>query len=164
MKKLRVPGVLSLAAIALLAGCGDSDPPGDDDDEFVDALASFDCDADTRDEDFFAGMSKTGDIGIEVVLVESTPAPPSRGDNTFTVELRDDEGTLIEGATFEVVPFMPDHNHGTPIDAEVTPHAETPGRYQVTPVNLWMPGIWEVNVELSAPAEQDVVFVFCIPG
>ena len=160
MKKLLVSSVFAVAA---LSGCG-NESSDDDDDDFVDALASFDCEAETRDEDFFAGMSKTGGGGTEVILVDSTPAPPSRGDNTFIVELRDGDNDLIDGATFELVPFMPDHNHGTPIDAVVKPLVGAPGRYEVEPVNLWMPGVWEITIDVADPTPDEVLFTFCIPG
>ncbi len=62
-------------------------------------------------------------------------------------------------------PLMPDHGHGTPINAEVT-ELTTPGEYEVTPVNLWMPGLWEITIEVTngADVSDAVTFAFCIEG
>jgi hypothetical protein len=163
MKKVLLSSVVCAAAVASVASCG-NESSDDDDDDFVDALATFDCEAETRDEDFFAGMSKTGANGTEVILIDSLPSPPGRGDSTFTIELRDENNDLIEGASLGLVPFMPDHNHGTPIDAEITPIEGSPGRYKAQPVNLWMPGVWEITMEVTAPVEDEVLFTFCISG
>lgn len=160
----RIPALATVLAgvvvFAATAGCGDAAGPED----LGDAAATYDCDSETRDDAFFAGMAKTGAAGVEVVVVESTPAPPGRGDNTFILDLVDDAGDAMADATFELRPFMPDHNHGTGIRSEVTPDAEVPGRYAVAPVNLWMPGFWEVNVEITAPTADALVFRFCISG
>lgn len=146
-----------IAAAALVAttavACG-----GDHDSE------QYNCEAEDRDEAFVAGMEKTGTGGRRFVLLSSTPAPPARDDNTWEIAI-DQAGVPYEGAV-EVTPFMPDHRHGTPIEAVVTPVEGMPGRYTASPVNLWMPGLWEVTVE-AQPSENErdsVVFSFCITG
>ena len=59
--------------------------------------------------------------------------------------------------------MMPDHGHGTPVNAEVTV-MPTPGQYELSPVNLFMTGYWEITLELTLPkGETDsVMFGFCV--
>lgn len=149
-----LPLVLVLAASA----CGDDGSAHHHTDG-----APVDCSIETRADTYVAGLSKVGAGGYEFVLVESVPAPPAKNDNTWTVELRDGAGATVDGATMTAVPFMPDHGHGTPITAEVT--AQGSGRYQIAPVNLWMPGLWETTVAVDIQGVTDeVVFAFCIDG
>jgi hypothetical protein len=145
-----------LACASLATACGD-----DANTAAADAAAS--CDLETRKDTFTAGMNKTGSGGYTVALMDSLPAPPDKGDNTWSLEIADSTGTR-DGLDVSVKPFMPDHGHGTPITAVVTP--EGSGMYSVTPINLWMPGLWEVTVEIK---DQDtvvdqIVFSFCIDG
>ena len=71
----------------------------------------------------------------------------------------------LDGVTIDVVPFMPDHGHGTSIDAVVTPADSGAGEYSISRVNLWMPGLWQVTLRTQAGgATDDVVLAFCITG
>ena len=47
-----------------------------------------------------------------------------------------------------------------------TRHNEVaPGQYELAPVNLWMPGLWETTISASSATGTDsVVFRFCIPS
>lgn len=121
-----------------------------------------DCDNEPRADTYTAGMSKVGENGLEFVLVEAAPTPPDRGDNDWTIQVLD-AAAPMDGLILDVVPFMPDHGHGTPVIAEVTAAAES-GTYDVTPVNLWMPGLWEVSVSASDDSDllDTAVFSFCI--
>lgn len=148
-----------LGALRLLAGCGHSHPP-----------ASA-CASETRAEAYTPGMEKTSPSGNLVVrLVESQPAPPQKGDNTWTLQIRDKAGGPLPGAMLQVDPFMPDHGHGTPIKAQSTElSAPAPaGQYRVSPINLFMPGLWQVTITAtpSTPPQtpESVMFPFCIEG
>lgn len=124
---------------------------------------TVDCDEETRDEAYTAGMGKTGEGGLTFTLISSNPAPPSRNNNVWVVKLERD-GVPVEGATIDIKTFMPDHNHGSPVVPDITATA-TPGQYNIDPVNLFMPGLWEITVEATAGATTDeVVFRFCIPS
>jgi hypothetical protein len=151
---------LLFAALACAAACG-----GPKTGEGV-PDAGYDCTTDTRGETFSAGMSKVGTQGLMTFkLMSSTPAPPSRGDNTWEMEIVDQTNAPVAGATVTVVPFMPDHNHGTSIKAIVT--ETSPGHYMVAPVNLWMVGFWQTTVTAKPAgggAADAVQFNFCIPG
>lgn len=150
-------GKLALALPLLLAGAC-----GDDDHSHEEADAGHDCDQDTRGEDFVAGMEKTGG-GYTFTLVDGQPAPPAKGNNVWTLEVSDPGGPA-EGGEIAVTTFMPDHGHGSPIAPEIT--EEEPGRFALDPVNLFMPGLWEITIELSmdGAAQGEAVFQFCIDG
>lgn len=147
---------LVFTASAALGACSSDD--GTDDNSVVD------CANEDRADVYAAGMSKLGENGMEIVLVSADPTPPARGDNAWTLQVLEN-GTPTDGLTLDIVPFMPDHGHGTPKIAEIAP-ADSDGMYDVTPVNLWMPGLWEITV--SASDDQGLidsaVFAFCIDG
>lgn len=150
----------SLLSIALLtlpvAACGD------DGDHGGHADGGHDCTTETRADTYVAGLEKVSPtVGYKVRLMDSVPAPPQKGDNTWMIQVVDSGDAPVTGADVEVTPFMPDHGHGTPITTDVT--EMTGGNYEGKPVNLWMPGLWEVTVEVTKDAQMDeVVFSFCI--
>lgn len=128
--------------VALAAACGGDPGPGPD--------GAASCVADT----YAPGMARTGPSGLRAELVAAEPAPPQRFDNTWTVRT---PGATVVAAT----PWMPAHNHGTPIEATV--EAQGDDTFLVEPLNLWMPGLWEVRLDLDSGAVTDrVVFAFCI--
>lgn len=114
--------------------------------------------------DYFAGMQASGVGGTVVKLLDSEPAPPvAAGHNTWTVELRDAAGTLLDGASIVARTWMPAHQHGE------TPPAVTPlgnGRYRLAPVYFRMPGEWEITFEttLADQSSDSPVIELCIPG
>ena len=148
----------------LASACGDDGSTHDDHDPS--------CLEDTRDEEYVAGISKTGSAGYVIAIADSNPAPPAKGDNIWTVEVKDSGDAPVTGMTLESAPFMPDHGHGTPIVALVTETGN--GVYTVNPVNLFMPGYWETTITLVDPGATDspdddvdldsVVFKFCVEG
>lgn len=152
-----------IALTAVLAATGLVACDDDHNHEHADA-AAVNCASETRADPYVAGMEASGSNGYKVVLMSSTPAPPAKGDNEWQLQLVDTGDTPIDGATLELSPFMPDHGHGTPIGAVVTP-AGSNGEYTATPVNLWMPGYWEVTVNIDDGGTTDsAVFKVCIDG
>lgn len=143
---------------AMGAGCDEGDDPHGG------ADAGVDCTTETRDDDWGIGLTKQG-TAITGEIMAADPAIPAKGDNTWTVALSDGTGPMA-AAAFEVIPFMPDHGHGTPVTAEITESATTPGEYEVSKINLWMPGLWEVNLYFPTESAQTdrVVFKVCIDG
>lgn len=121
-----------------------------------------DCAAETRDDEFALGLSKTGAL-VEASFVSADPAPPIKGDNTWLIEFHDLGGQPLSDLDVVAIPMMPDHGHGTTINAEVTA-MQTPGHYEITPVNLFMTGYWEITFEVTlAGGEQDsLMFGFCV--
>jgi hypothetical protein len=132
-------------------------------DEAADAAGPVarDCAIETRADDYTLGMQRSGER-LSVAILDATPAPPSRGDNTWRVRVQDDAG-LPQTATIDVSTFMPDHQHGSSIVAQVEP-ADVPGEFVITPVDFFMPGLWEVTLDLQQEDgfEDAVVFRFCV--
>ena len=100
--------------------------------------------------------------------MSANPAPPARDDNTWVLQLSSMSGGTVgapvSGATVTVTPFMPDHQHGSGKTVVVEPMTEA-GQYELAPVNLWMPGLWETTISASSATGTDsVVFRFCIPS
>jgi hypothetical protein len=123
------------------------------------------CENDRRADAYTSPMTKASISGkVKVTLLASEPAPPSRGDNTWQIRITDDTGSPLAGAPVTVTPFMPDHGHGTPIPTVVSGGSD--GVYEVTPLNLFMPGVWRITVSgaLDENPNDDVVFFFCVVG
>jgi hypothetical protein len=123
------------------------------------------CATEDRDDDYAPGLVKVGEAGYSVTLVASDPAPPERGDNTWTVAVIDPGGAPLGGLELDVYPYMPDHGHGSPKQVTVEA-AGAAGTYTLTPVNLSMSGLWTVRIKLVDPGtstELDrVTFAFCV--
>ncbi|RMH44636.1 MAG: hypothetical protein D6689_02005 [Deltaproteobacteria bacterium] len=157
---IRTPLAL-LAVAAALAACG-----GDDHDHDHGADAGIDCSLIMEGQDVYSpGLEKVGDAGYAVRLLMSDPAPPARGDNTWTIEVVDASDAPVDGLEIDVDTWMPHHQHGSPIHADDMP-AGAPGQYTLAPVNLFMPGIWEVTLHLMQNGSEvdSVVYTFCIDG
>jgi len=122
------------------------------------------CAEETRDEEFVAGLSKVGVNGqMTFTLVEATPAPPARGDNTWMIQVSTvGAAAPVTGATMIVTPYMPDHTHAPVSDnGQAMPEA---GKYSA-PVYMWMPGLWQTTIQATVGADSDrAVFAFCIPS
>ena len=140
--------------LGVTAACGRKRP----------AAAHDPCDAELRKDVFAVGLHKRGVAGaLELSLIASQPTPPARGDNVWTVQVRSiATGNAVNDATVTATPFMPDHGHGTPIKVNVTA-APVAGEYQLAPINLWMPGYWEVAIHAAQGTTEDsAVFKLCI--
>jgi hypothetical protein len=124
------------------------------------------CDTDPRAQTYGVGLSATAMDGtVKVSFVDAMPAPPTKGVNTWTIQLNDANGQPMNGATITVVPFMPDHNHGSSITPQVMAMPAA-GNYQVSLLDLFMVGIWDVTFTItpaSGPPET-LKFTFCVDG
>ena len=122
------------------------------------------CAQDTRKDIYTAGLAKHTGGSLSVKAMESTPAPPAKLNNAMTFQVVDAAGLAVDGASVSVVPFMPDHGHGSSVKPTVTPKGG--GLYEVTNLYYPMPGLWRVTVTVQLPnvAPQDVAFSFCIDG
>jgi hypothetical protein len=70
----------------------------------------------------------------------------------------------VTGASLTVSPFMPDHQHGP---GDITPRVQEmppPGQYQVSDINTWMPGYWEITIDAMTPdkVKDTAVFKVCV--
>lgn len=113
---------------------------------------------------YVAGLEKAGADGVlKTRLVDALPAPPELGDNRWMIAVVDQDGAPLEGCTVTLEPRMPAHGHGTNTPAVVTEMGA--GQYEVTPVDLFMPGLWVTRVDLECGALRDsVVYEFWIEG
>ena len=142
----------------LLAACGSSQPSDD---------MPVDCSTVTNVDTFVVPLEKMGTSGnYDFQLMSATPAPPASGDNTWILQLNAMSGGVVgapvTGASMTVVPFMPAHQHDAGLAVQITPMS-TPGQYQLTPVNLWMPGVWVTTITVNGPPTDKAVYSFCIP-
>ncbi len=126
--------------------------------------AAMECTGDPRADMYAANMEKVGESGLFTFrLVSSDPAPPVKGTNGWTLEILDDGGMPVDGMTIDVTPYMPDHGHGTSIVPQITDMGD--GEYSVTPLYLFMGGIWEVTIDATSSdgaSTDSAVFTFCI--
>lgn len=149
-----------LLAPAWVAACttsdGRADPASDG--------ATSACAQDNRKDVYTAGLSKQTAAALSVKLMSATPAPPAKLTNSLTLQVLDAAGQPLDGATLSVVPFMPDHGHGSAVKPAVT--ARGGGVYEVSNLYYPMPGLWRITVTIQLPnvTAQDVAFSFCIDG
>jgi hypothetical protein len=151
--------VLSLAITAVAACHGGEAPPDADE-----ALA---CQTSGRGDSYVVGLEHPGRTGaLDFKLMSANPAPPGRFLNTWTIQINAMASGVVgapaTGASMIVTPYMPDHQHGA--GAYVVHVTETsPGQYELSEINLSMPGYWEVTIDAQAGAAHDtVVYKFCI--
>ena len=153
---------LTLLACLGLAACSGSNSG-------VDAAEVVDCSTITGVDTFVVPLKKAGANGaIYFQMMSADPAPPARNDNTWVVQINAMQagvvGSPVDGASLVVTPFMPAHQHGSPKMVVVTP-AGQPGWYTLSPVFLWMPGVWETTISVTSGQTTDsAVYKFCIPS
>ncbi len=108
------------------------------------------------------GMGRQG-FGRRVsATIEDSVPPPRRADLRWIVRIDDSSGLPITGGDVVVTTWMPDHFHPAAKPAIVTELGE--GRYEVDPINLFMPGLWEIVIATTTDsiARDEVLFVFCV--
>jgi hypothetical protein len=154
---------LALLAITLFACACGTNSSGDDDD----SQDPVDCSTVTGADTFTVGLDKPGVSGaVDFKLMSISPAPAIRGNNDWTVEIdamsSGVDGAPMDGATLDVSSYMPAHGHYSPITPTITATG-TPGEYKISPVNLWMPGLWQTTITVSSAMPPDrAVFAFCV--
>ena len=164
MNPSRTNGKRLFALAALGAGfasaCGSPDPGATSD-----GAALFSCETEARAVPYAPNLTLASKSGAFLaVLVSSEPGPPVKGTNIWTVKILDGAGAAQADLPMTARTFMPDHNHGSTVKAVVTPMGG--GLYLVKPLYLYMPGLWQITLDLNptaAPADS-VTFPICIPG
>ena len=148
-----------LACVVAVAACGSGGTTPD-------ANEGLTCVASGRGETYVVGLEHQGKSSqLDFKLMSATPAPPAFNDNTWIILVNTMSGGVVgapaTGATLTVTPFMPDHAHGTlRVDVQPMPDA---GQYKLTPITLWMAGLWEITIDATAGAAHDsTVYRFCI--
>lgn len=123
--------------------------------------AMANCEVEERDDDFMTGMIKDGDKA-RITIMDAVPATPIRADNAWTLMITDLADAPLEGVDVSIRPWMPDHGHGTPVEAEITDLGG--GEYHFEPVNLFMAGLWEIHLELALDdaSTDEIMFAVCV--
>lgn len=143
------------AALCIIACSGTDKAPGND-------AAKDECAAQASLEPLAAGSSQLGENGVQVELVALIPEPVARFENTWSVRVSDASARPRDDAQITVTPWMPSHRHGSGRAVAVTPSGS--GTFELAPIDLWMPGYWEVQLTLALPEVEDaVVFGTCVP-
>ena len=133
-----------------------------------DAEEIVNCATVTGADTYIVGLHKPGVGGtLDFKLMSATPAPPAQGNNDWTLQINAMSagvvGAPVAGAQIQVTPYMPAHMHTSPIKAIVTDKGN--GLYELTPVNLWMPGVWQTTISVaSASGTDNATYSFCIPN
>jgi YtkA-like len=101
-------------------------------------------------------------LGLSLSLLSAEPEVPVVGNSSWLVALESEEGNVVAAASrIEVTPYMPDHGHGTAVAVEV--YEEAPGSYRLAPINLRMPGYWEITLTLTGDAGvQSIMVPVCV--
>lgn len=83
--------------------------------------------------------------------VRSAPEqPPVRGACSFTLDASDPpSGAPLDGLVLSVEPWMPAMGHGTGMEPLVSALGE--GSYVIDEVMLFMPGTWELRIDVEFP-------------
>lgn len=155
-------GVVAGWLLALAAGCGSSGggtpPPAT-----PDAGDLITCQNDPRVMSYAPGLSVTSTSGTrKYVLLSADPAPPARGTDTWSMRITDASNQPQPSLSVGVLPFMPDHGHGTSVNATVTANAD--GTYTVQPLYFFMPGVWRITFWIGTNQSDVGEFFFCVPG
>lgn len=154
---------------SLAVGCGS----GSDDGDGSAPESSVSCTSDPRLDAYAGQMEKAGELGVlSFRFSDFEPAQPARGNNTFHVQVFEATGAPVSGddadpshVDLDVNLLMPDHGHGTSVVPRVTYAA---GSYTLTPLYLFMPGVWRIELDAAAAGSDDVLdrvtLHFCIEG
>ena len=101
-------------------------------------------------------------------LLSSDPERPERGVNTWIIAVKanDESKEALTNCELTVVPFMPEHGHGSPMMPTVSELSA--GQYEVNDIVFNMPGLWElefqVNCLLEAMQAESMVYTFWLDG
>lgn len=152
----------ALPFVALALSCA-SNPSAPGPDAGAEA-ATIGCLTDPRAQSYSSGLTITGKHGVFVVeLVGAQPGPPLRGTNTWTVRVHDAKGNAVPSAALAVKLIMPDHGHGSTVAPTIA--AQPDGTIKIDSLYFFMPGLWQVTLDVTAGADADsVVFSFCVAG
>jgi hypothetical protein len=142
-----------VALLLGLASCGQAAEP--------EAASAPECSG--QFDRFEAGLTKQAapqQLSIELAAAE--PAPPAvRSDNAWRLRVTDADGAAVTGAELFATPYMPEHQHGS---AEVIVTELGGGEYQLAPIELIMPGVWDIPVTVTPAGGEtsEASFRFCI--
>lgn len=107
----------------------------------------------TTSEVYYAGIDHASADGkLHVRIVDAVPAPPSGGDNTWTLALYDGAGKPIGGVLPHVVASQPGRGGLGPSKLPtVTVLDANAGTVKVEHLDLALTGVWRVDVRVGDP-------------
>jgi hypothetical protein len=154
--KLSVSAALVLISASIsvaAAGCGGE-------------MGSDACTASGRGDTYAVGLAHKGvNTVYDFKLMSAIPAPPGLNLNTWVIQINwEATGAPATGASLTVSPFMPDQQQGPGAYTPQVQELSTPGQYQISNINTWMLGYWEITIDAktSGNVEDTVVYKFCI--
>ena len=113
------------------------------------------CVSDGLSEDYQGQYGVVSDNGAFVLDLIPKVSMNLVGLNRYEIILADEQGIAVEQAQITMIPWMPDHGHGTDREPVITPMGN--GVYEVDDVVYTMPGLWHLNVEISTDSMTDNV-------
>lgn len=159
-------GKLVLAGLALgLVATGAPACDGGDTTGSGGSTSASGCADDPRVQAYSVGLEATSASGaIAVRFLDADPAPPAKGDNVWRIAIEDASGARVDDATLSFDATMPDHGHSSTVAPAVT--FEGDGEYVLDPVNLFMPGVWEITLDVAPPGGtvESVKVGLCVEG
>jgi hypothetical protein len=94
--------------------------------------------------------SQSGQLKIDV---RTSPQPPERGTNDVELTITGAaDGLARDGLALGIKPWMPAMGHGSSIVPIIAPKMN--GKYLVSNVDLFMPGLWQLRLTISGQAED----------
>ncbi len=126
------------------------------------------CGGDSRAQAYAAGMGQKGESGtFRFELLSATPEPVTPDTQSWVLRITDAAGKPVTDATFPATPSSPDprpwmpmHGHGTSL-VTVTNHQD--GTYTLSPLYMYMPGLWETDIAVTSGGKSDATkFFFCL--
>jgi hypothetical protein len=109
-------------------------------------------------DEYYAGLEKTSDGGLFIVrLLESSPIPQDTDLYTWRILVMDATDSPVLGSQVIAEPSMPAHGHGTFPPTTIAEEQVENGRYVLKDMDLFMPGIWRVEIRIEADGATDWV-------
>lgn len=106
-----------------------------------------------------AVMSDSGHLRFEVRT--GPDQPPTRGVSTVSLQITDaSTGEPADGLALTVVPWMPAMGHGTSVKPAIDAMGD--GAYEVSRVNMYMGGKWDLRIAISGAATDSATLHFSI--
>jgi hypothetical protein len=178
VSRLSRPGstaLLALSAVApvlAVAACSSSSSPSSSAQQGAggDEAGTVGCSG--QGQTYTANMVLPGKDGVYTfTLVQAQPAPPDLNGNVWTFEIADKTGAAPDVSRVIAYPFMPLMGH--PSDQTPTVTANADGSFTATDIDLFMPGLWTITLEVTQPdagapvngtplITDEAVYSFCV--
>ena len=101
-------------------------------------------------ENLYEVVSDNGGFVLELIPKASINLV---GLNRYELILSDEQAIAVEQAQITIIPWMPDHGHGTDREPSIVPMGD--GVYAVEDVVYTMPGLWHLNVDIITASMTD---------